>query len=335
MKLHRLFATLFVVSLLAVPMFGAGSVLTPDGIRYAIVSSPDRPQVEIGRAEGRMRATLVVPSTDDAIEESQAQLAYDAATQTLFVVWTRENATGAEIRFATLSSSGEWSIPRNVAAGAGMYRGVQLALTRSEYGGVEATLLHLAWWSISGSVLDPEYALFAFENGRGVSAEVTNLTELANLGDGPTASSGEDVGEAIHPPLVMSRAGDSVDVAFGSTTSTAVTRLRIAPRKIGVTVRMWRPVGRGGSLTPRANLVSQNENPVQAFLVNDRLALYTAGDDFRFVVLRKDNTWSSVRNVHVDEDNTAQDLARDLRETVEALIEDEDAAEEEEVPATM
>ncbi len=335
MKLHRLFAALFVVSVLAVPVFGAMSVLTPDGIRYAIEPTPDRPQIEIGRAEGRMRATLVVPSTDDAIQESQAQLAYDPATETLFVVWTRENASGAEIRYATLNSLGEWSTPRNIAAGAGMYRGVQLVLTRSEHGGIHATLMHLAWWSISGPVIDPEYALFAFENGHRVSAEITNLVELANLGEGPTASEYENVGEAIHPPLVMVRDEDGVDVAFGSTASTAVTRLRIAPRKIGVNVRMWRPVGRSGNLTPRANLVSENANPVQALIVNDRLALYTAGDDFRFVMLRKDNTWSSIRDVHVDEKNTAQDLIRDLRETVEALIEDEEAAADDEVPATM
>lgn len=328
MKQAGTFAALFVLGLFAVPMSGATSVLTQDGIRYAIEATPDRPQIEIGRAEGDMRATLVVPSTDDAISESQAQLAFDPATETLFVVWTRDNATGAEIRFATLNAAGQWSAPTNVAAGSGMYRSVQLALTRSEYGGVEATLMHVAWWSINGYELDPEYALFAFENGRGVSAEVANLIDLANVSDGPTASDFENVGEAIHPPLTMVRSGESVDVAFGSVSSTAVTRLRIRPRKIGSDVRMWRPVGRGGSLTPRTNLVSEDQTPVQAFIVNDRLALYAAGDDFRFVFLRKDNTWSPIHFVRVDEKNTAADLARDFRQTVEELIEDEDAAEE-------
>ena len=108
--------------------------------------------------------------------------------------------------------------------------------------------------------------------------------------------------------------------------STAVTRLKVTPRKIGGNVRMWRPVGRGGMLTPRVNLVSQNATPVQAFLVNGRLAMYSADDDFRFVVLRNDNTWSSVRSVHVDEKNTAADLAKELRDTVQQLIQDEEEA---------
>ena len=335
MKHHRFFAALFFAGILAAPAFGATSVLTPDGIRYAIEATPDRPQIEIGRAEGYQRATLVVPSTNDAVRESQAQLAYDAVTDTLFVVWTRENGAGAEIRYATLNAQGHWSLPRNVAAGSGMYRGLQLALTRAEYGGTTATLMHLAWWSINGSSLDPEYALFGFENGGGdISAEIVNLIDLANVGDGPTASEWEETGSAMHPPLAMVRDGESVDIAFGSVSSTAITRLQITPRKIGVNVRMWRPVGRGGTLTPRANLVSQDETPVQAFIVNDRLALYTAGDDFRFVVLRKDNTWSSIHSVHIDEKNTAADLARELRGTVEELIEDEDAADQSS-PATQ
>ncbi len=334
MKLRRFFATLFFAGIVAAPGFGATSVLTPDGIRYSIDPTPDRPQIEIGRAEGYDRATLVVPSTDDAVRESQAQLAFDAATDTLFVVWTRENGAGAEIRYATLNAQGHWSSPRNIAAGAGMYRGLQLAITRSEHGGTYATLMHTAWWSINGSVLDPEYGLFAFENGKDVSAEIVNLVELADAGDGPTASDWENTGLAVHPPLAMVRNGESVDVAFGTVSSTVVTRLKITPRKIGSTVRMWRPVGRGGTFTPRVNLTSPNENPVQAFIVNDRLALYTAGDDFRFVVLRKDNTWSSIHSVHVDEDNTAADLTNELRYTVEQLIEDEDAADQDS-PATQ
>ena len=331
MKHLRYFAALLVVGVLAVPVFGAKSVLTPDGIRYAIETSPDRSQIEIGRTEGRQRATLVVPSTDDAGRESQAQLAFDPATDTLFVVWTREDGAGAEIRYATLNSQGHWSSPRNVAAGSNMYRGLQLAITRAEHGGVSATLMHMAWWSVNGTALDPEYALFAFENGD-VTAEITNLVDLANLGDGPTASQWEDMGPAMHPPLTMARSGESIDIAFGSVSSTSITRLRITPRKIGVNVRMWRPVGRGGSVTPRVNLTSPNENPVQAFIVNDRLALYTACEDFRFVVLRKDNTWSTVHSVLLDEKNTAADLARELRDTVEELIEDEDEADS---PATQ
>ena len=332
---HRTIAVLFTLALLALPAMGAGSVLTPDGIRYAIEATPDGPQIEITRAEGDARARLVVPSTEDAAPEKQAQLAFDSMTDTLYVVWTRDGgAAGAEIRYAALNAAGHWSAPRNVAAGSGMYRGVQLALTRSEYGGVTATLMHVAWWSINGPVLDPEYAMFAFEKGSDVTVSVGNLKEMADVGDGVTASEFEDVGEAIHPPLTMERNGESVDVAFGSVDSTAITRLSILPRKIGGNVRIWKPVGRSGTMTPRSQLVSSDTTPVQAILKNGMVALYTLGADFNFVVLKKNNTWTTIRSVHVDEDNTSSDLVHDLRAAMEEISEDEDAGESpEDIPA--
>ncbi|HEV7240649.1 MAG TPA: hypothetical protein VGQ36_15530 [Thermoanaerobaculia bacterium] len=328
---HRTIAVLFTLALLALPAMGASSVLTPGGVRYAIEATPDGPRIEITRAEGEARARLVVPSTQDAISEKQAQLAFDSMTDTLYVVWTREGgAAGAEIRYVALNAAGHWSSPRNVAAGSGMYRGLQLALTRSEHGGVTATLMHVAWWSINGPILDPEYAMFAFEKGTDATVEVANLEEMANVGDGVTASEYEEVGEAIHPPLTMERNGDSVDVAFGSVSSTAITLLNIRPRKIGSEVRIWKPVGRTGVLTPKSQLVSSDSTPVQAILKGGLVALYTLGDDFNFVVLKKNNSWTTLRSVHVDEDNTSADLVRDLRAAMEEISEDEETGGSEE-----
>jgi hypothetical protein len=335
---HRFFAALFVVALLAVPALASSSLLTPDGIRYAIERTPDLPQVEITRAEGGMRARLVVPSTEDATPEKQVEIAFDTLTDTLHVVWTRENEGGAEIRYATLSAAGLWSSPRNIAAGAQMYGGLQLALARSEYGGTYATLMHVAWWSVNGSLRDPEYALFAFENGSQVSATVANLEELASLGDGVTASDfgDENMGEPVHPPLTLERQGDGIDIAFGSVSSSSITRLSIVPRKVGPTVRIWKPVGRGVNFTPRSNLVSSDTTPVQAFIRDGRLALYTIGEEFRFVVLKSNNTWTPPHSVQVDEDNTSSDLLRDLRAAVEEISDDEESAasNEEEPPAS-
>jgi hypothetical protein len=328
---HLRHAVVLILALAAVPAFGASSLLTPDGIRYAIEQTPNLPQVEITRAEGEARARLVVPSTEDATSESQAQLAYDLATETLFVVWTRDKSSGSEIRYATLNAAGQWSSPQNIAAGSAMYRGVQLVLTRSEHADVVATLMHVAWWSINGPIADPEYALFGFEGGVRVSAEVANLEELAAAGDGPSASDFEQVAEAIHPPLTMARSGETIDLAFGSTTSTSITRLNVAPRKIGVNVRIWKPVGRSVSRTPSIGMVvPDSTSAIHAFIDNGRLALYTLGEHFSWVVLRSDNTWSAMHSVKVDEENTASDLLRDLRQTVQELQENEELSGESE-----
>lgn len=325
MKLNRFTAALFTAALIAgaVPALGASSLLTPAGVRYALVSDPGVAQVRIARAEGDARATLVAPSTQDAAPESQAQLAFDAATDTLYVAWVRENAGDAEIRFASLNSDGQWSTPRMVAAGSGAYRNLQFVVTHAVSDGTTATLVHLAWWSINGALRDPEYALFAFEEGRPVSAQVANLDDLAGLNKVVQTNDFEYEPDVLHPPLAMTRNEDSVDVAFGAVSSTAVTRVNILPRKIGGDVRIFVPVGRKGNRTPSVNMMSSSTAPVQGVIVNGRLALYSVGDDFRFVVLRNDGTWSDIHAVHLDEDNTIDDLVRDLRHTVQELLDHE------------
>ena len=338
MKHHRFFAALFAAALLAMPALASVSLLTPDGVRWAVARTPDLPQIELTRAQGPDGARLVVPSTEDATPEKQVQIAFDTLTDTLHVVWTRDNANGAEIRYATLSAAGEWSTPRNIAAGAQAYGALQLAITRSEYGGTYATLMHVAWWSINGNLRDPEYALFAFENGAQTSAVVANLDDIAALGDGVSASdfTNEEMGEPVHPPLTMERKNDGVDIVFGSVSSSSITRVVLAPRKIGPNVRIWKPVGRSVTRTPRSNLSSADTTPVQAIIRDGRVALYTTGDDFRFVVLKSNNTWTPIRSVHVDEDNTSSDLLRDLRAAVEEISDHEEATEgfEDEAPAT-
>jgi hypothetical protein len=327
----RFAAVLFVAALSAgaLPVFGSSSVLTPGGIRYAIVADPAGPQVEIARAEGDLRATLVAPTTQDAGPETQAQLSYDSATGMVYVAWARENAGGSEIRFASVNAQGEWSTPRMVAAGSGAYRNLHLVLTHAQESGEVTTLVHLAWWSVNGRLREPEYALFAFDGGMPLSGEVANLFELAeSTGRERTIASFEYELDAIHPPLTMARNGDSVDVAFGSVESTEITRLNVVARKPRPDVRIWKPLGRNASRTPRTGEMLTSGEAVHGVIINGRLALYSASDVFRFIVLRADGAWSDVHSVRIDEENTVDDLVRDLRHTVQELLDHEEEASE-------
>ncbi|HVE71835.1 MAG TPA: hypothetical protein VNI54_10735 [Thermoanaerobaculia bacterium] len=327
MKHHR-FASLLIGAALALPALGATSLLTPNGVRYAIEPKPGTPQVELARAEGQKRARLVVPSTQDPWMESGAQLAYDTAANTLFVIWSREGATGAEIRYAMLNERGEWSTPRLISAGSDAYLGLQFVLTHPA-GDEGITLLHAAWWSIEGTRTTAEYALFAFENGKFISGEVNDLETLASVKYDVVAGEFEDTGTPLHPALAIERNGDTVDVVFGSTTSTAVTRFNVMARKIAPNVRIWKPVGRtGGGRTERANLTSTDPTvPVSGFIRKGNVALYTVGEDFRFVILKKDGSWSPIREVRIDDDNTADDLLRELQQQLEESTEEEEETE--------
>lgn len=333
MKHWKLTVLSALAACIAVPVFGASSLLTPDGVRYTLETNPEVPHVQLARAEAGERVQLIVPSTQDATRESQAQLAYDSATDTLFVVWVRESAGVGEVRYATLSSAGHWSPTRLVAAGSSTYHGVQLVLTHATSEDGEATLMHVAWWSRSGNLLEPEYALFAFENGRLVSAELENLIHLAGLATSLDLAEFEtSVGQAVHPPLALDRDGETVDVAFGGTTTSSISRVKIVSRKVGGDVRIWKPLGRRGGRTPRTGLMSAGDAPVGAYMNDGHLALYTIGDSFRYTVLRNNGTWSAVYTLRIDAENTAEDLLRELENTVEELLDDENSESEPEEP---
>lgn len=327
---HRILIVFFALAAcIAVPVFGASSLLTPDGVRYTLETNPELPLIQIARAEAGERVQLIVPSTQDATRESQAQLAYDSATDTLFVVWVRESAGFGEVRYSTLSPAGHWSPTRLVTAGSTSYHGLQVVLTHGTSEDGDATLMHAAWWSMNGNLLAPEYALFAFENGRLVSAQLENLVELAGLASSVELAEFEiTVGKAVHPPLVLDRDGETVDVAFGSTTTSSISRLNVVSRKIGGDVRIWKPLGRKGGRTPRTGLMSVGSAPVGAYMNDGHLALYTIGENFRFTVLRNNGTWSAVHTLRIDADNTAEDLLRELEKTVEELLDDEDSEDE-------
>jgi hypothetical protein len=171
---------------------------------------------------------------------------------------------------------------------------------------------------------DPEYALFAFEDGRPVSAESANLNDLANLKKSVQTSDFEV--EVVQPPMAMARSGEGVDIAFGAADSTVLTRLNVAPRKIAGDVRIWKPLGRNASRTPRTGLMLSDGSPVHGIIVDGRLALYSVDADFRFIVLRNDGTWSDMHSVRVDADNTVNDLVRDLQHTVRELLDQETEA---------
>lgn len=315
---HRIALTFALAAAGAVPLMGASSALTPDGTRYS-VETTGKPELVIARAAGDTRATMTVPTTDDAATESEAQLAYDGATGALYVVWTRQSEGANDVRLAALEVDGKWSVPQVVATGTGERLGLQLVLTHATERETTATLLHLAWWTIGEPKAEAQYALVGIEDGAIVSTTVKSLDDLAALsGDSKTAGH-ENTGVAAHPPLAMTRTGDGVDVVFGAVDSTAVTRLSVDPRKIEGTVRAWTPVGRRGHRTPRANLVSADENPVRAFISrNGRVVLYAPGARFSFVVLENDE-WSPVRSLRVDEQMTAEALVEDLRRTVEEI----------------
>lgn len=293
-------------------------VLTQDNALYAVSVNRELHRLELARRHAGEVTTIVVPGTDDAATESHPRLVWDKASSALFVVWHRADDSGDEIRLATLSAAGEWSEPLRVSGCATATRaGLQVVLTRAG----EATLVHAAWWKLAGVEQTPEYALVAFEGGKYVSTDVSNLDDLAMHADDAVASAAgtetESVGDVLHPPLAMARAGEEVDVAYGKAASTSLTRIKLRPRKIGGDARLWKPSRSGGTTrVPRANLVSATGAPVQSFLSNGRIVLYTPDAQFRYVVF-ENGAWTPTRMIRTDETLGTEEMLQHLREMVE------------------
>lgn len=294
------------------------TVLTPDSTVYTIDASRSVAQLELSRRRGDVRETLIVPTTGDEAIESQARLAFDVSGGTLYVLWHRASEGIDEIRLASLNDADEWSDAHVIAHGADVRRaGLQMVLTHAREEGDEAdtTLIHAGWWSI-GTDLAPEYALIAFERGRHLSTEVIDLRTLTEARLAHDATEREETGEAVHPPLVMARAVNAVDIVFGADQTTALTRVSIEPKRISSEARMWRPSGRSTQRTGPANLISHGAAPVQAFVSHDRIVLYTPDAKFRYSIF-DNGQWTPIRMIELDETVTSDHLLRELHRTVE------------------
>lgn len=319
-RLTAVFIALLLVASFASAQDTMQAVLRPDSTVFAIDASKPAAQLEMSRRRGETNETLIVPTTDDDAIESDARLALDAATGSVFVLWHRSAEGVDEICLAVLNAKDEWSGVYVVASGADERRaGLQVILThaREEGDESETTLIHATWWS-AGEELTPQFAMVAFEDGQHLSTEVTDLRTFATT-DGSAvreATEAEEMGDAAHPPLAMSRAGKYIDVLFGEEETTAVTRVRLEPKRVSSEARIWRPSGKSVQRTPPARIVPLSTGPVQAFVSGERIVLFTPDAKFRYSVF-ENGEWTPVRMIELDENLTSEHLIQQLRRSVE------------------
>jgi hypothetical protein len=301
-----------VLLLLAAGTAGAARVetaLAEDNMLWSMDASEPRRSLVLTLRLGDHVQYVTVPTTDDEALDAAPRLAWDAAARTLFVLWRRAGANGDEIRLARRYASGRWAPPIVIANGAEASRaGLQMVITRKK----DVTLVHAAWWTLGAQPV-AEYALTAFQGAELLSTSVDSLDELAAV----LASHGdeEDTGKAVHPPMAMVRSGDGVEVAFGAPRTTAMKRVQLEPTEVMPNARMWRPSGKQGRRTPAALIISASSSPVESFIVNDKVVLYTPEARFRYVVL-EDGKWTPVRMLATDDKVTSEDVVRELRRSV-------------------
>ena len=292
------------------------TVLTPESVLFAIEQSGPQARLEIVKRADTGREALVVPGTEDDALESEARLAFDQQDNILYVMW-RQAGQNDRILLASYDATGTWSEPRVVAEGPQQHVGLNLVVTRVSY----MTFVHAAWWNIDADGGVAKYALIAYDHGTHVSTEVEDLDMLANVSQTDDLEL-DDQSEAIHPPLSMAKSEYGVDVVFGKTGTTALTRVVLSP-KLQTLARIWKPVGKEGGHLPSARLYSSSTDPVRSFISKGRVVLYTPDAQFRFVVF-ENGRWSPTRSIQLDESLSADAVLYELRKTIDAQSEAED-----------
>jgi len=293
------------------------TVLTSDNSLWAIDGCGERAKLELTRRDGNHKETVVVPSTEDEALEADPRLAWDSSTGDFFVLYRRIAADADQILLARLTSGGKWAEPLVVSDAPARNAALQLLLSHAKDGKDEATLLHAVWWELREGGPLARYALVAFEDGEHASTDVTTLSELAGLTT--TRLEYEDTGAVPYPPLAIAKTSKSIEAAFGALETTAITRVKIEPRRVEPNARFWRPVGRHGDGSGPARFVSANSAPVESFIRNDRVVLYTPDVQFRYVVL-DGGKWSPVRVIQLDEKMTSDRALEELRRSIDAHV---------------
>ena len=327
-----------IIALLLLPLFAAAeeneTLLTSDGKLFVIrpATPEEKPDVETKATQYLVLSTrrgsespqeMIVPATNTKGAHSNAAMAYDAESKTLFVFWlhdTHASSGQSQLLFASVDDSGVWSDATAFGAVFNVRENLRIGVTRRVLDVEHLRLalgltVHATWWEFDSQKGEwaAQYALLAIENGQ--VAEI-DLFDLSTLVTGAKAETTDAENPAMRNPLMFpSPNHDSMYVLFGDVATNQLTLGRIFPTKPPKTDgRLRVPVGRreGGFAAPGFGLV-QNSRMSGIYGDVDRMALYGRdGDELRYVVLR-DGAWGQSRSIALDSQITASAAVEAIR----------------------
>lgn len=271
----------------ALPALADSAVMTRSGVVYEVFPARygDLVPSAAGTADARLpvlalRTTRpgaaplldLVDGTVTSDEKGSPSVAYDEATDTLFVVYMRFSGLMTDVHFAARRNGG-W-IERNILPSPGLYLSLnpQLVLTRQSYVDVDGagqpvsktrSVVSVVWWE-EGGRSQARYAPVFVEDGVLHLDEITayNLNELAGEA-GPTSIEGLPFSSYQHPAVQRDPTQNGgVLVSFANLAAQRQNVLRIGfPDDLSqllasgvplsqANVRIHTPIGRGGSSSP-------------------------------------------------------------------------------------
>jgi len=322
------------LSALAISFVAAGAfaqiadrdvLVTPEGTVYTIeqetpsdssgVAATNVLQLSIQKGSEETQHVLV-PESLLAGFHSDAALAYDSASKTLFILWTHmPNGMSSELLFASYRE-GKWQPAVSID-----YRGnsaranLRLGITRrvsqlqkdGTYADAPALILHALWWDSNGRGEEARYAMLPIENGSlsQDSVELHSLEEFV-VGDDESVNSVDAKfnSEILrHPAIVSSPMQDSVDVVFGDTEKKSIHRVTLHPiaeHRIHVPGSIGGSAPGGGkplNLIAPASFTANWQGPITVIERGDRLVFANATDKALNYLTYADGTWTDAKSI--------------------------------------
>lgn len=233
-------------------MLNRDMLLADSGTLYAIEShaATDFPDLTTTSARvltltttaGAESKTVFVPGSLNGGSHSDASLAYDSATDTLFIFWQKmPNAMSSELLFCAYHE-GDFTEPTSIDDAAFHVRfnlriGVSRYMMATDENGDQvrkpALSIHAIWWDETGGSESARYALINIENGQAAGkAVIRDLTDFVgsngNIEPAPIDAT-FDRDFFRHPAIFETGTHDSVDVLFANWKTNYLEKVRITP----------------------------------------------------------------------------------------------------------
>ena len=290
-------------------------LMTPDGTLYTIESTTNDGSVakdvniylRLTAQRGSERQTVIVPDSLAAGAHSQAALAYDNDSKTLFLFWLHmPNAMSSEL---LLSSYRNGSFQPAVSlASKSFHLEYNLRIKTSHRVGDDPLLVHAVWWEVTGDGEGARYGLFVIEKG---AVSQIYLDDLSNFlwidqNDNPTVQGtttfvvDANFNREIlrHPTLIDTGSTDSIDVMFGDVNTNSFNRTTLKPVVQG---RIHIPIGfKPGPHIPAPGRFSAQWTGNVDTIVSSRdgsILVYNTTKDAVNYIVYSDASWSSVKSV--------------------------------------
>lgn len=314
-------------------------LVTPKGAVYLVevVSGAQigddtgrRTALNLRITEGETTESILIPASAVEGENSNPALAYDAASETLFILWVRAPQVTTSELLLTSYRNGQFGETTSLDLGVFRYReNLQIAITKyaenttvvdGEEQKKKDSLLavHAVWWDTDGWTERARYALLQITGGTASVVSIKDLVDI--LGDGrnlePVYASEKFDPNVLHFPTIDTKPTlDGAEVVFGDPEKNRMYRVELIPVASNGVLKP--PIGVRRSEIPAPvveSILANSTTTVVPHPVNpDSLMLYSVVDGKVQYLVYESGEWTAPKPLALDGKVTLEEAVGALK----------------------